>query len=408
MYVGDAEAFVLGVTGRTSLRSALVWIAEGRSLRRPHSNQELLDALASLTKVSNNSEIADLAEQALREGCRTLLSSEADPSTQLLDLDLVDRPNVYQKALAELVSHTPDHTMRTVSPAAIYAAQERNDKVITALCAVAGLTFNELRDRSETKLPGIPTRSWNPDQCEAAFRVLTDAITGPAHVAGERESRRLPAEFLLRTPEEPAGWDGVQRLWSQNVPYEILLAQRAVGSAWGQHRNATSQKVQRDVVNDLEARLVARSIVFTRIGRSQKSQEILKRIGVAPDAGETAPGGGKRRASQSSGKITIVAETPAGPWAIAVSVATDGGTANKSGAALGRIREGAPGLRIAVVLVGPGWAERGESTALAKKFDGYLYTEARLDELVDELAGSSGEMPGSVGGLGQTQPSVEQ
>ena len=67
--------------------------------------------------------------------------------------------------------------------------------------------------------------------------------------------------------------------------------------------------------------------------------------------------------------------------AIAVSVARDGGTARKNGGRLKTLPSqfDAPA---AVLLIGHGWAERGESLELIQAFAGRVFTERSIDALV--------------------------
>jgi hypothetical protein len=66
------------------------------------------------------------------------------------------------------------------------------------------------------------------------------------------------------------------------------------------------------------------------------------------------------------------------------ATARDGGTARTSA---GRTLPAAEAVRIPVALVlsGPGWAERNETAALATAFDGRIFSERYLDRLATEI-----------------------
>lgn len=67
-----------------------------------------------------------------------------------------------------------------------------------------------------------------------------------------------------------------------------------------------------------------------------------------------------------------------------VSVARDGGTASKSGAKLALV-PARLGIPSSVVLVGPGWAQRNETSDLVRAFSGRVYTERTLASLASML-----------------------
>jgi hypothetical protein len=82
------------------------------------------------------------------------------------------------------------------------------------------------------------------------------------------------------------------------------------------------------------------------------------------------------------GQVQLVIRNDQDPLiAVAVSVGRDGGTSRKSGGKLVTL----PSLLevpAALVLVGAGWAERGESSALVKPFGGRIFTERTLGDLM--------------------------
>ena len=85
--------------------------------------------------------------------------------------------------------------------------------------------------------------------------------------------------------------------------------------------------------------------------------------------------------------------------AIVVSVASDGGTASKSGAKLVLV-PARLGIPSSVVLVGPGWAQRNETSDLVCPFSGHVYTERTLDSLASMLEAAArlvGAGPKNVG-----------
>ena len=153
---------------------------------------------------------------------------------------------------------------------------------------------------------------------------------------------------------------------SAGAPYEVLLAQRVVGTSWGAHRNSTSTKVQAQVTDELCRLLDQHRVRYQRLKRNKVLKESSK------------------DASSVSNQVTVLAEPAGQTHAIAVSVATDGGTSNKSGSKLVQLPAKFR-VPVAVVLIGPGWAKRTESVDLVRAFEGRTYTELTLDQLVRDM-----------------------
>ena len=190
-----------------------------------------------------------------------------------------------------------------------------------------------------------------------------------------------PVEMLFADDEAPRGWDLVEHMRSAGAPYEVLLAQRVVGTSWGAHRNSTSTKVQAQVTDELCRLLDQHRVRYQRLKRNKAAKETLATPAVVRD--EVLKESSKD-ASSVSNQVTVLAEPAGQTHAIAVSVATDGGTANKSGRKLVQLPAKFR-VPVAVVLIGPGWAKRTESVDLVRAFEGRTYTELTLDQLVRDM-----------------------
>jgi hypothetical protein len=174
---------------------------------------------------------------------------------ELHDLGRVTPPGRYRDALAEVCRHTRSHGLDTVTAAAVMAAQAADELVIEALCLVAGITYNELRERAASTLPVKPGNRWSQPQIEAAFAVIDSFVRGTVvQTVPDDAIVRRPAELLLAADGQ-GGWQRIQAMSSAGIPYELLLTQRAVGSAWGAHQNSTATTVQKGVINDICQRL---------------------------------------------------------------------------------------------------------------------------------------------------------
>jgi hypothetical protein len=367
----EAEAVVLGATGRDHLHDALRWVAEGRRRRAGVPLHLLLRALVVLRVGADRKE----AEAAIDLLVKSALRSEMDTSVDLVDIGSITPPHEYRRALTELSTYTASRSLADVTCEAVAAAQAANQTVVLALCQVAGLTFRDLGDRVSTfkgiTVPGRPQGPWSPDQIAAAFHVIDEIVRGHAEALLPGGTPARPVEMLLNAVQPPSGWEAVDNLARNGVPYEVLLAQRAVGGAWLAHRNHTASQLGPILAEQLCELLDERRVGYWR-GVSAGGKVSKKHLGeLIGDEGE-------------AGQVSLVTKTPddSPSLAIAIAFARDGGTARKSA---GRLLELPKRLNVpsAVVILGPGWSIRGETAELIPAFDGRLFTERTLTELSD-------------------------
>jgi hypothetical protein len=155
------------------------------------------------------------------------------------------------------------------------------------------------------------------------------------------------------------------------VFYEVLLAQRQAGSAWGAHRNKTAGKIASVIASQLCAELTKRTVPY--------------RLSTA--LGGTVPPKDIQTLARSKGQVGLVAmKTPnKAHCAVVISVARDGGTARANA---GKLRTMADTqIPVVLVLVGPGW-QRNETADLALHFGGRVYSERSLSRLAQDISTS--------------------
>ncbi|MGH9117135.1 MAG: hypothetical protein ACRD0A_04440 [Acidimicrobiales bacterium] len=369
MSVDDASSTLRAATGRDAVHDAVAWIAEGRSLRSGVAVHELLSALVSL----RGDAVIDPGA-AILQVIRNRLRSSIDTSADLLGTDEVARPGAYRAALVELREYTTTRSLADVTAEAVLGAQAANSLVIEALCQVAGLSFRDLADRvalSGGTAPTESSRPWTNDQIQAAFIVIDAVVRGDVTPRLPGAIAARPVEMLFSHSPGIGGWADVESMLEQGVPYEVLLTQRAVGGAWLSHRNATTNLLPPLLAEALCELLDERKVSYWRgamLGGDAPKRVVGQLVGLAGEAGQI-------------GLITQTSDAqPA--LAIAIAVARDGGTARKSA---GKLRELPSRLKVpaALVLLGPGWATRGETTDLVEGYEGRLFTESTLHDLSD-------------------------
>lgn len=362
----QSEAIILDATGRVALSDALQWVVEGRRLRSGTTSHLLLEALSCLS----DGPLGAQASSAMLRLVRTAVRSDVDTSVDLLALDSVTSPDDYRRALEHLATFTATRTLRSITAEAVAAAQADNALVIPALCQVAGLSYRDLTDRTAdrgTTLPGQPWGSWSQEQVAVAFSVVDEVVGARGHSRLPGSTPARPVELLM--PVASAGWTAVEAFMRDGVPYELLLTQRAVGGAWLAHRNSTATLLGPIMGAQLCERLDSRGVAYWRgtvFGGDLSKRQLGQLVG---REGEGAQVGLVTRTASHEPSL-----------AIAIAVARDGGTARKTAGKLLQL----PGhLRVpaAIVLLGPGWSERGETAELVPSFGGRLFTERSLDEL---------------------------
>jgi hypothetical protein len=361
----EAARYIKSLTParQSSTLQAVKYLGEGRSLRGKPQPAKVMAALLAL-EATDGEELRSAVGEALAHYARVAIESQFDTSAELLAVDTVlSTPARLRAALEEVAKHTTTRTLASITSAAVSAAQQTDPYVVEALAVVAGLTSKELRSRTDrlrppVKLPGPGSRGpWSPRQVQAAFDVIDRIVRDETPQATPGTTPMRPVELLL--DDSQGTWQAVATWLAAGVPYEMLLTQRVVGSAWGTHRNSTSGKVQDLILSALAAQLDERGVGYKKHGRA--------RFGADTVAGQV-------RLTVGDGRLGVV-----------VSVANDGGTANKSGAAMLRLADVAS-ISLSIVLVGRGWSERRETVSLVRAFSGRIYSERTLNDLVDDLA----------------------
>jgi hypothetical protein len=365
------EQILLSATGRRTVPDALGWIAEGHALDESIPLHELVEAVLAAERAG-----AD-ARDAVVAISQRMAHSRLDPATMLFEQQLMPNARTLREALDVLASKCSSGSLSSVTATAVRNAQHSNSGVMETLCVVAGVTFDELRDRMpEIALPADVTGHWNTTQLNRGFAEIDSIIRGTTTSAVADAMPSRPVELVKRVagPSATGGWEQIEALRTGGVPYEILLAQRVVGSAWGQHRNRTSKRPTRAVALDLRDRVRARGfdvLLVSGYGGDTSQADVNELVG-------------------GSGDIALVVRTTGDYrpfYAVTFTLAKDGGSARKSGGT--KIKMARPRVPVAVVALGPGWAQRRETADLVRAFDGAIFTELTLDALVDRIVSAA-------------------
>jgi hypothetical protein len=371
-WVAEYEATLTAATGRKDVVDALHWLGEGRPLTAGAHVASLLPVLV---------EAADArlpgADAALRFAVRSALGSTLDTSADLVLTDTIIPPHEYGAALGAVVQRIPSGNLADISSAAVVAAQAQNSLVMETLALVAGLSWRDLQARSEARgvaLPGEATSAWSMQQLQSAFAVIDDIVCGRGKPQLDGAIAARPVELLLKGS---LGWAEIERLRIDGVPYETLLTQRDVGSAWSAHRNRSGAEISRLMAcTVLEALYAEKVACWSMVGDAPVSKKFLAaQVGIL---------------SKPPGQLSIVTRGINGKarYAVLTAIARDGGTARKTGATLLKLPERFS-VPAALVLIGTGWADRGESDDLVRAYGGRVYTEHTLADLA-HLAGTVG------------------
>jgi len=312
---------------------------------------QLLRALIEL-----QGEKADPA--ALRRLTREVSRSDLDTSRVLFATDELPTPSAFSAAIDALLAHSKNGEFTGLTPRGVLKAQRKNTLTIEALCLAVGVSPTDARAWF-----GV-SGTWTEEQLAGLLEYF-DRL-----VAGKVESP-IPGAVPARAPEligGKKGWKTIEELNADGVPYGQLLVQRAVDGPWLAHKNRTSTWPSRAVANEVGARLGERGVDFRRASTvgGKVSQQALQELSGIPD--------------KRVGVVTV-SSSGAPSFAVTFSAARDGGTARANGDGLLQIPT--TSLPHAVVLTGLGWSSRHETDRLALRFDGLLFSERSIGDLVD-------------------------
>ncbi len=352
----NADA-VQAATGQPSIEDALAWIAEGHPLKPEVGLQDLLQAVVGIDGGRENH------QAALRRVARAATESDLDTASAIYNPDLLEPLRGYKSVLDLLARKSPTRTLCGLTPEAVGAAQHEDPLTMEVLCAMAGLSFRDLKERVGDELPNRSTGRWRAGAIAAAFAVVDGIVRGTEKVESAEGAIPLrPIELFLNN-ESASGWAQIEEMRSSGVPYEWLLAQRTVGSAWGSHRNRTSSKMLEVVASRLCSELDQLGVRY----RWSKS------VG-----GDIRPAEVRRLAGGGS-HIGVVALARAGKpiFGVAFSIARDGGTARKNAGRL-QAMVARTHVPVALVVAGPGWSLRNETADMAAAFAGRVYSDRTI------------------------------
>lgn len=357
-------------TGRSSAVEALKWLAEGHPLPKGADLSALLRATVAAVAAGDGGVSDAVLRDALLKITRLATRSELDTATFILDAQAIVPAEKYKRAL-DLLATKNGGSVAGLTSDAFASAQRADPFVIEMLCAVAGITYKELRERLDDQIPGRIDAKWDSSQRKLAFKEIDGIVQGKVAttVAGAIPAR--PVELMPQLSGLSAqGWQAVEAMRWGGVPYEVLLVQRSVGSAWMAHRNTTSNQVSRLIADQLCTALDRHGLDYVR----------------SKGVGGDTPQADVNHLTGTKGQIGVLVRdsstTPA--YAVAISVARDSGSARKSGSTLQTL--GQANVPVAVVVSGPGWAKRRETAELAKAFGGRLFSETAIGALADEIA----------------------
>jgi hypothetical protein len=356
----SGDGVLLTATGQKRLPDAVAWIAEGHPLIGGAQPIDVLPALAALDEKD------PVVIQALRRAARSASRSNVDTSSLLFDLDAIPQAARYRQALDRLAVECRDGNLENINVTAVIVAQRADSAVISTLCAVAGIGYKTLCDRVDVALPGDPDGSWTKEAVAAAFHAINEIVSGAEIVELPGAAAARPVELIFPAyPGVRGGWRLVELMRCGGVPYEILLMQREVGSAWNQHRSGAGSQIGRIVAGRL--------------------RELLDDAGVEYHLARGLGGIASESALQDivGAKVTVglvVVDASGKPaFGVCFSTANDGGSVRRPVERFAAVR--GTGLPMAVVLIGLGWAQRNETADLAVSFQGRLYTQATLERL---------------------------
>lgn len=335
------------------MQDAIAWIAEEHPISHDANWSQLLRAIVLVAGSD------DSADVAIRRVVREATRSEVDTAKVIFDHENIVHPSEYASALNELLARSCDGTLGSLTARDVLRAQSANPLCIETLCLAVGVTYS---DAVDWYCPG--STPWSLGSVRELLEYLRVLVEGRLE-APYRSA--VPARAIELLALGHSGWALVDQLRTEGVPYEVLLAQRAVGGAWLAHKNKTSNFPNSAAADALCSQLSNRCIDYRRastVGGSSRQRDLQELAGIP-----------KKQIG-----VVVVNSSGQATFAVAFSSARDGGTARANGDGLLQIP--VTGVPLALMLTGLGWATRPETDRLARKFGGRLYTEQTIDDLV--------------------------
>lgn len=351
-FLGEADpaSVVLEETHRPSIADAVSWLAEDHPMPASTSWTQLLRALVQLDRVD---------EEALHRVTREVANSDLDTSRVIFDSGDLPSAAQFAAAVEALLSRSKDGSFGGLTPRGVLRAQDANPLAVETLCLAAGVPY---ADAVKWFRSG---GSWTVADLGRLLEYFDRLVCGEVetNIPGATPTRAI--ELI---EDDSGGWARVDELNAGGVPYELLLAQRAVGSPWLAHKNKTSRYPNQTIAEIVCGQLEQRQIDFRRsrdVGGTVRSADMQELSGI-PD----------KRVG-----VVVVDSGGVPTFVVTFSTARDGGTARANGDGLLQIP--AADLPHAIVLNGIGWSRRHETTRLALRFDGLLFSEDTVGDLVD-------------------------
>lgn len=364
----EAEQLVIEAAGRPTLSAALSWIAKGHALVAGADQQALLRALSALD--------IEGADEALQQIARAVTQSDLNTAAQLLRPEIFPNEQALEASIRRIAAHCAGGLAR-VTASDLIAAQRDDPRAVETLALLAGLTYDDVRARAP-ECPAAPDRQWTPSQVRAAFSVIDAVVRGtdPTTPLGG-----IPVRSMDLIAAGVFGEDAWERFHDQvdgGFSMGAMLAQRAAGGTWLQHRQRTSGLFPHALADVACRALAARAITYKRstaVGGDTAQTEL-----------DALHGCDKR--------VTMVILDRRQPRAgVVFSVANDSGTAKGNMGKMLSMKRRA-GFPLAVIVGGLGWAERNETGRLARAFQGLVFSDQHIDKFADyvrdELLGGAG------------------
>jgi hypothetical protein len=347
------EDFVILATKRDSFADALRWLSEGHPMPPDTSWSRLLMELVPIVKAD------EVSSGALRRVVKEAARSEVDSARVLFDPASIPSPNEFRNALDELVRQSDGGSLSTLSPRGVLNAQYANSRSIETLCLAVGVTYSDAIDWF-----GVGSGGWKLEQVEQLMEYFGNLLNGAIEVSLKNSIPGKAIELLGKTPP---GWEPLDNMRINGVPYEVLLAQRSVGGPWLAHKNKTSNVSNIAAAESLSVELKRRGIKFLKastVGGDVRQIDLQTLSGIP---------------KKQVGLVVLSSDAPV--FAVAFSSARDGGTARANGDGLMQIPQNETPL--ALFLTGLGWSPRPETDRLARRFSGRIFTELTVLELAD-------------------------
>lgn len=285
----------------------------------------------------------------------------------------------FQAAYTAATAATSDFT--DVSEATLTAAIEAEPRTLLAFRTILGLVGKEFAQSTHLVAEPLGLKPLSAGKVDAMERNGTPVTTEQAMLVARTILRAMDGSLFGDPPgdlhrkqdkyDTASGWDTVQALARDGVPYAAFLHQRHYGGAFRQLLDATSTRRGNLLEDAVEELFIEHGVPHIRTG-SHNQADIAKRFEISV---------------QPAPDFVVYDDSDTLRGMLECKLVNDGGTARDKALRFERLRAESMrlgGVPLLAVLAGLGWGRVNDTLGpVVRDTDGRVFTLATLPEMMN-------------------------